>query len=213
MINGVIETIRKQLYEVAEPEEFTSQHTLLLSNELNQFLNYHTKTTYPGKRIDYTSPKVHANAIHNILEVASKENLDLSYLLETEIPKQKSWYKLNLVSSLLDYVSTKYGWEAVEYMGEFVPENCIFPMSIQSFQDSLHNLNDIYHSNHKAKVYIGEYLPYQTSNNEILMFCYTPHYPASFNHGIIKGMSKKFNHSIKLSSTNMDHGGQFKISL
>jgi hypothetical protein len=212
LINEVIENIRKQLYEFAEIETLASEETLHLSNEMNKYLNYHTKLTHPGNWKEYTSPKVHANAVQNIISVCEKEKLDLSYF-GTKIPKNNKWYKLSLVSSLLDYIAIKYGWDAVEYMGEFVPEKCIFPHSIVDFEQSLRYLNDIYHSNHKSIIYIGEYLPYHSSEKEYMMFCHTPHYPTTFNHGILKGLSKKFNHNAKIMLRNKEEGGQFKISL
>jgi hypothetical protein len=149
----------------------------------------------------------------NILQVSSEEKLDLTSILETKEFSKKKWHRIELVTSLLDYVSTNYGWEAVEYMGEFVPEKCIFPGTVDHFTSSIQNLNHIYYKNHKSVVYIGEYLPYMPIKNDITLFCHTPHYPAAFNHGIVKGLAKKFNHSLKLSLLDKENGGQFKINL
>lgn len=211
MINEVIESLRKQLYENTNLTNLTSGQPLQISQDLNKFLNYQGRTTQYKSDIDYSRSSVHANAILNILEVASKEKLDLSSLIETKINKTQKWYDIKLVNLLLDTVSKNYGWDAVEYMGEFVPEKCIFPDSIQDFKNSLENLTQIYCLNHKSKVYIGEYLPYIVTKNEMQMFCYTPHYHTAFNHGIIKGLSKRFNHSLKLSLMEKENGGQFKI--
>jgi hypothetical protein len=213
MINQLIEGLRGQLYETANPNGLTSEQTLQVSNELNKLLNYHSRTSNTYQTFNYTTSKVHANAILNILEVSAKEKFDLPYLLENRAAKPKEWYQIDLVRHLLDSISMRYGSEAVEYMGEFVPEKCIFPESINHFQSSMLNLNYIYHANHNSNVYIGEYLPYKLTKNEIQMFCHTPHYPAAFNHGIIKGLAKKFNHSLRLTQTNTDHGGQYKIVL
>ncbi|WP_442598892.1 aspartyl-phosphate phosphatase Spo0E family protein [Neobacillus sp. D3-1R] len=213
MINLVIENLRNELYENTNISSLTSRETLQISQQLNQFLNYQGRTTMSTSEVDYSQSSVHSNAILNILEVAEKEKLDLNSLIETKINRSQKWYDINLVNLLLDTVEKNYGLDAVEYMGEFVPEKCIFPDSIKDFKSSLENLTQIYCLNHKSKVYIGEYLPYMLTTNELHMFCYTPHYHSAFNHGIIKGLSKRFNHSLKLSIMEKDHGGQFKIRL
>lgn len=213
MINEVIENLRQQLYENTDLTMLTSGHTLHISQELNKFLNYQNRTTQNTSLVDYSRSSVHSNAILNILEVADMEKIDLTSLIETRINKSQKWYDLELISLLLGTISKNYGWDAVEYIGEFVPEKCIFPDSIQSFKSSLENLTQIYCLNHQSKVYIGEYLPYMLTKNELQMFCYTPHYHTAFNHGIIKGLSKRFNHSPKISIMEKDHGGQFKIIL
>jgi hypothetical protein len=116
-----------------------------------------------------------------------------------------------VVHTLLRAVAERYGNEAVAYMGELVPVRCIFPQTVQSFRESLQQLNQIFHLNHKSSSYIGEYLPYLDIKNEMTVFCHTPHYPAAFNRGILEGFSKKFNHAIKLKELDLANGGQFKI--
>ncbi|WP_108669213.1 aspartyl-phosphate phosphatase Spo0E family protein [Peribacillus acanthi] len=211
MINEAIERIRSQLYEITDLNDLSAQHTIQLSEQLNRLLNFQSRMTNKNVNMDYSNSRVHANAIQNILAVSAKEKFDLSYILEKSIVKNDTWYKLDLVYLLLNSISNKYGWDAVEYMGEFVPEKCIYPDDIDTFYDSLLNLNYIYYLNHKSNIYIGEYLLETAIRSELQLFCHTPHYPASFNHGIIKGLANKYNTSLKLSITNLDQGGHFKI--
>ncbi|WP_163099887.1 Spo0E family sporulation regulatory protein-aspartic acid phosphatase [Peribacillus alkalitolerans] len=211
MINEVIERFRSQLYEISDLNDLSAQKTVLMSEHLNKLLNFQSRMTSKNVKLDYSKSSVHANAIENILAVSAKEKFDLSYILEKIIIKNDTWYKIDLVHLLLDSISKKYGWDAVEHMGEFVPEKCIYPDDIDTFYHSILNLNHIYYLNHKSNVYIGEYLPESIIKNEIQLFCHTPHYPTSFNHGIVKGLAKKYNNHLKLSITNIEQGGHFKI--
>ncbi|PLR95964.1 aspartyl-phosphate phosphatase Spo0E family protein [Bacillus sp. T33-2] len=210
MINEVIESIREKLYKNTNIQQLSSARTLELSEELNRFLNFQMRVS-KSLPADYSHSNVHENAVRNILEVALKEKFDLPDPFSDRLLNGRIWYDMDIVLFLLASISKKYGNDAVEYMGELVPDKCIFPESIQSFNDAIQNLNRIYYMNHKTNVYIGEYLPYMESKNQIQLFCNTAHYPAAYNHGIIKGLSKKFNQSLKLSIASRNHGGEFKI--
>jgi hypothetical protein len=211
MINDIIEIKRGQLYQMIGLSGLTSEETMKLSQELERFMNYQSrlKGNHPGL---LTGPaSVHSNAIHNILNVAAKEKLDLPFEMNSELLDYVEWFKIDLVNTLLHAISDRYGTEVVEYIGEQVPACCIFPEQVQSLEASLKQLDFIFHLNHKSSSYIGEYLPFMDIKNEITLFCHTPNYSSAFNYGIIKGMAKKFNHSLKIKVVEDRLGGQFKI--
>ncbi|WP_180953591.1 aspartyl-phosphate phosphatase Spo0E family protein [Bacillus sp. T33-2] len=211
MINEVIERLRQQLYEESDPQALCSNHTLQLSQELNNFINFHNRITSGFNQEHSSNTNVHATILQNILDISFEERLELPFLQCDEALRTGEWVKIGLVCSLLNSISEKYGWEAVHYIGELVPDKCYFPETITNFQESIEELNNAYYFNHRSNVYIGEYLPYTGTKNEILLFCHTPHYFTEFNHGLIKGLSKKYNQSLKVSVLTREHGGQFKI--
>ncbi|MED1204658.1 aspartyl-phosphate phosphatase Spo0E family protein [Heyndrickxia acidicola] len=212
MMKNIIEDKRQQLYEAIGLSHLTSEETLRASRELERFMNFHFRVRNSPAKGTVRKAAVHSNAITSILEVASREKLELPFEFNPDLLRHAEWYSIDVIHTLLLAVSEKYGNEAVESIGEIVPERCIFPQTVQSFEESLQQLNRIFHLNHKSSAYIGEYLPYTDVKNEMTVFCHTPHYPAAFNRGILAGFAKKFNHSIKLKELDLANGGQFKIN-
>lgn len=213
MINQVIEQLRSQLYEESQIKTLTSEHILKLSQELNRYINFYTRSTKSYRNKDYSRSFVHSNAILNILDVSKNEKLNLDCFMEQHPIEVKKWNLIESAERLLLFIEENYGWEAVEYMGSLVPEKCIFPETVDTFYKAIQSLNCIYYQNHKSMVYIGEYLPYMLSNKNVQLFCHTPHYSTAFNHGILKGFAKKFNHSLNLTLNCQEHGGQFKLNI
>lgn len=211
MIKDIIEYKRQQLYQTIGLVGLSSDETLKVSQELERLMNFHTKVNRPEAHRSTTPAMVHNNFIHNILDVASKEKFDLSFEVNEKILADNEWFHLDFGHTLLQAISERHGAEVMEVIGEAVPEHCIFPDTVQSFQQSLQHLNHIFHLNHKSTSYIGEYLPFMDIKNEIQLFCHTPHYSSAFNYGIIKGLSKKFNQSLHLKVIDKGVGGHFKI--
>lgn len=211
MIKDIIEYKRQQLYQTIGLVGLSSDETLQVSQELERLINFHTKVNRPVTKERTNLAMVHNNFIHNILDVASKEKLDLPFEVGEKILTDNEWFQMDFGHTLLQSISERHGAEVMEVIGEAVPEHCIFPETVQSFQQSLQHLNHIFHLNHKSSSYIGEYLPYMDIKNEIQLFCHTPHYSSAFNYGIIKGLSKKFNQPLQLKVIDKGVGGHFKI--
>jgi hypothetical protein len=211
MIKDIIEYKRQQLYQTIGLVGLSSDETLKVSQELERLMNFHTKVHQPEAHKRKNHAMVHNNFIHNILDVASKEKLELPFEINEKILTDNEWFTMDLGHTILQGISERHGAEVMEVIGEAVPEHCIFPETVQSFQQSLEHLNFIFHLNHKSSSYIGEYLPYMDIKNEIQLFCHTPHYSSAFNYGIIKGLSKKFNQSLQLKVIDKGVGGHFKI--
>lgn len=137
--------------------------------------------------------------------------MDFPFDMNNKLLEYAEWFKIDLVKTLLKCVTERYGTEAVQNMGEFVPTRCIFPNEIQSFHAALKHLNSLFHLNHRSTEYIGEYLPFLDIKNEAVIFCNTPHYSTSFNYGIIQRLAKKFNHFLNITVLDKENGGLFKI--
>ncbi|KAA0546976.1 aspartyl-phosphate phosphatase Spo0E family protein [Bacillus sp. BGMRC 2118] len=212
LINQVIEQLRHHLYNESVTQQLTSDHILKLSKELNRYINFYTRVTKNYLNKDYSRTYVHSNCIINILEVSKNEKFNLDSIIEQYPVEVKKWNQIGSIQRLLHYIETHYGWDAVEYMGEQVPNICIFPESVDTFYKSIQNLNCIFYQNHKSIVYIGEYLPY-ISNKDVQLFCHTPHYSTAFNHGLLKGLSKKFSHPLRLNVQDKEYGGQFTMNI
>lgn len=214
MIVTVIESIRYQLYKLIKDSNLSSIETLELSRELDKFLNHYNRASNTQMHnMSHSNSYVHANAINNILEVASKEKMKLPLWLNVATLQGNEWFQLSFIHLLLHSIQQNHSNEALEYIGENVPLHCIFPKEIQCFKDSIENLHETFILNHKSNKYIGEYLPYLDIKNEILLFCHTIHYPASFNYGLLKGLSSKFNEPFKIKVLDDRNGGQFKVLL
>lgn len=211
MIKDIIEYKREQLYQTIGLVGLSSNETLKVSQELEGLMNFHSKVNRPLTDTKTNQAMVHNNFIHNILDVGLKERFDLPFEISEKILANNEWFQMDFAHTLLHAISERHGAEVMELIGEAVPEHCIFPETVQSFQQSLQHLNQIFHLNHKSPSYIGEYLPFMDIQNEIQLFCHTPHYSSAFNYGIIKGLSKKFNQSLHLKVIDRDNGGQFKI--
>lgn len=211
MLKDIIEFKRNQLYKKVGLVGLSSEETIKISTELDRFINYHSRVSSPlgNKKAEHAN--VHANAIENILYVANKEKLELPFEFNTALFDFAEWFRLDVVHTFLYALSERYGDEIVEHIGESVPDHCIFPNTVQNFYEALKGLDTIFHMNHHSTDYIGEYLPFTDIKDEVVLFCHTPHYSASFNHGIIKGLAKKFNHSLNLQLLDCSTGGQFKI--
>ncbi|MEO2077056.1 MAG: aspartyl-phosphate phosphatase Spo0E family protein [Bacillus sp. (in: firmicutes)] len=211
MIKDIIEYKRQQLYQTIGLVGLSSDETLKVSQELEKLMNFHTKVHQPEAHKSNNHAMVHNNFIHNILDVASKEKIELPFEINEKILTVNEWFTMDFGHTILQAISERHGAEVMEVIGEAVPEHCIFPETVQSFQQSLEHLNHIFHLNHKSSSYIGEYLPYLDIKNEIQLFCHTPHYSSAFNYGIIKGLSKKFNQPLQLKVIDKGVGGHFKI--
>jgi hypothetical protein len=214
MLSSIIEDLRRRLYEVSKVHGITSSKLLALSQELERYTNFHHRLNTNSYNPFNPDAQVHSNAIQNILEVAEKEKLQLpSFIVNEERFLEDAWFHLDLVNYLLFHIEKNHGKDAIEYIGEQVPKHCFLPDSIQSFKDSIKTLDDAFHLNHRSNKFIGEYLPFMDNKKEVVLFCNTPHYPAPFNLGLVKGMANKFNSPFKISLIDKENGGQFKISV
>lgn len=211
MIKDIIEFKRNQLYETIGLAGLSAEETLTISHELERFMNYHAKINGKVSGMKTNEAKIHVSVLLNILKVISKEKLDLPFELNEQYLKRAQWIRFDLAHTLLHAIIEQYGPEIEEYIGECVPLHGVFPKEIQSFHESLKHLDTIFHLNHKSPAYLGEYLPFTDIINETVLFCHTPHYSSAFNYGLIQGLSKKFNHSLKIKILDKSNGGQFKI--
>ncbi|WP_413303449.1 Spo0E family sporulation regulatory protein-aspartic acid phosphatase [Bacillus sp. 1P10SD] len=211
MMKDIIEFKRQQLYQTIGLVGLTSDETLKVSQELESLMNFHSKVNRPYTLKRTNQAMVHNNFIYNILDVSSKEKLELPFGISENILATNDWFRIDFANTLLEALSERHGAEVLEAIGEAVPVHCIFPDTVQSFEQSLLHLNHIFHLNHKSSSYIGEYLPFMDIKNEIQLFCHTPDYSSSFNYGIIKGLAKKFNQPLKMKVIDNGMGGQFKI--
>lgn len=211
MIKDIIEFKRNQLYETIGLVGLIAEETLTISKELERYMNYHAKISGKTTGMQTNQAKIHVSVLLNILKVISQEKLELPFELNDQLLKKAEWIQFDMAHTLLNAIIENYGSEIEEYIGECVPIHGVFPKEVQSFHESLKHLDTIFHLNHKSPVYIGEYLPFMDIKNETVLFCYTPHYSSAFNYGIIQGLSKKFNHSLKVKILDHCNGGQFKI--
>lgn len=211
MIKDIIEFKRNQLYETIGLAGLTAEETLTISQELERFMNYHAKISGKTTSMETNQAKIHVSVLLNIFKVISKEKLDLPFEFNEQFFKNTPWIRFDIAHTLFQAMIEQYGPEIEEYIGECTPMYGVFPKEIQSFHDALKHLDFIFHLNHRSPAYIGEYLPFMDIKNETTLFCYTPHYSSAFNYGLIQGLSKKFNHSLKVKILEKDNGGQFKI--
>ncbi|QOR68219.1 aspartyl-phosphate phosphatase Spo0E family protein [Cytobacillus suaedae] len=214
MLSSIIEDLRRRLYEVSKEHGIASNKLLELSREFEQYTNFYHRVNTKSYNPFSPDAKVHSNAIQNILEVANKEKLQLpSFIINDKKFFEEAWFQMDLVNYLLFYIEKNHGKDAVEYIGAQVPKHCFLPDSIQYFKDSIQTLDNAFHLNHKSSKFIGEYLPYMDTKNEVVLFCNTPYYPAHFNLGLVKGLATKFNSPLKIALLDEENGGQFKISV
>ncbi|MBS4174591.1 aspartyl-phosphate phosphatase Spo0E family protein [Bacillus sp. FJAT-49736] len=211
MIKDIIEFKRQQLYETIGIVGLSAEETISVSRELERFMNYHAKISGKYSRTKTNQAKIHVSVLQNILDVISKEKLHLPFEMDHQLLERTKWMPFDFAHTLLHAMIEQYGSEIEEYIGECVPIHGVFPKEIQSFHESLKVLDYIFHLNHRSPDYIGEYLPFMDIKDETVLFCYTPHYSSTFNLGIIKGLSKKFNHSLKVKVLDHSNGGHFKI--
>jgi hypothetical protein len=161
MIKEIIEHKRQQLYQTIGISGLTSDETLHSSQELERFMTFHSRirNSSSSTKVNEKKATVHSNAIYNILEVASREKLELPFEFNLKLIQHAEWYSIDVVHTLLSAISEKYGEEAVAYMGELFPARCIFPQTVQSFRESLQQLNQIFRLNHKSSSYMASTCP------------------------------------------------------
>ncbi|PKR83766.1 Spo0E family sporulation regulatory protein-aspartic acid phosphatase [Heyndrickxia camelliae] len=211
MIKNIIEFKRNQLYETIGLVGLSAEETLTISQELERFMNYHAKINGTLHNMQTNQAKIHVNVLLNIFQLISDEKLNLPFELNKQVLKKAQWINFDFAHTLLHAMVEYYGPEIEEFIGESTPIHAVFPKEIQSVHEALKHLDFIFHLNHKSPDYIGEYLPFMDIKNEAVLFCHTPNYSSAFNHGLIQGLSKKFNQSLNVKILDKSNGGQFKI--
>ncbi|MFN8529502.1 MAG: hypothetical protein U0670_12895 [Anaerolineae bacterium] len=109
----------------------------------------------------------------------------LSSVLRNRWYSQQDW--LDAFREIADQPSSMADLVSI---GMEIPQNAIFPSTIDSLEAALRSIDVAYHENHRGGE-IGHYHVQVVSDQQIDMICETP-YPCDFDYGIIYSMSQRF---------------------
>jgi len=129
------------------------------------------------------------NGVNNLfktkmLEILAKNNI--------ENPQPENWYKQTDWLRAFKEISQKIGENTLFSIGKSIPENAIFPSTIDNLEKALASIDIAYKQNHRGGE-IGYYklASYDEAKKEAVMECFNP-YPCHFDRGIITTMTRKF---------------------
>jgi hypothetical protein len=123
--------------------------------------------------------------------------------------KMDTWYPLAIVLDIFEELQASVGPNIVTEIGKQVPNHSVFP-PIGDFENALLSLDFAYKENHRNGK-IGSYETIRISKFEYHLNCDNP-YPAKFNLGLLRGLSRKHATLAHIEQLNNDiWGGEFLI--
>ncbi|MGZ4135374.1 MAG: hypothetical protein ACXVPC_09435 [Tumebacillaceae bacterium] len=123
--------------------------------------------------------------------------------------KMDNWYPLQVVLDIFQELAVSVGPNIITEIGKQVPNNSLFP-PIGNFENALLSLDFAYKENHRNGR-IGKYEAIRINKYEYRMNCDNP-YPAKFNLGLLRGLSRKHATLAKIEQLDSEvRGGAFLI--
>jgi hypothetical protein len=124
--------------------------------------------------------------------------------------KMDGWYPLHVVLDIIQELAKSVGPNILSEIGKTVPKNSIFPPEIDSFEKVLVALDFAYKANHRNGN-IGKYEVIQLEPKKYHVKCDNP-YPANFNLGLLRGLSRKFSTLVRIEQLESNlPGGEFIV--
>lgn len=105
-------------------------------------------------------------------------------------PKPGRWYPQQSWLDAFREIAEKVGPNTVHRIGVKIPNNAIFPPSIDSLVKALASIDVAYHLNHRGGE-IGRYRFRLEARRSATIHCENP-YPCDFDRGIIEAVASKF---------------------
>lgn len=163
----------------------------------------------------YIDPQVETNgaSVRNIIEGCGVFQSRVTKLLSEkgiEDIRMDEWYPLSTVLEIIEELAKSVGPNILAEIGKTCPKNSIFPPEIDSFEKVLIALDVAYQANHRHGN-IGRYEVAQLEPKKYHVKCDNP-YPATFNLGLLRGLSRKYSTLVRIEQVESDlPGGEFIV--
>jgi hypothetical protein len=105
-------------------------------------------------------------------------------------PAPKQWYSQQAWLNAFREIADTIGPRTLHAIGRKIPENAVFPPTINSVQEALAAIDAAFHMNHRNGE-IGHYTFEAAGEQAVRMTCNNP-YPCDFDRGIIEAMAMRF---------------------
>lgn len=120
------------------------------------------------------------------------------------------WYPVHSVLEVFEYLASSVGVNILTEIGKQIPNHARTFPPLLNFESALLSLDTAYKENHRNGD-VGHYHALKLEKFHYQMFCDNP-YPAKFNLGLLRGMSRKWATLSRIEqSDSAKVGGHFVI--